>query len=96
MVSPTRRRDAVAFLVRRHKVSERRACKVVGQHRSTQRYAPVPGDFETRLIKAMHAHAEANPRWGYRRIHALLLHDGWQVKPEEGAPALASGRLEGA
>lgn len=79
MVSPTRRRDAVAFLVRRHKVSERRACKVVGQHRSTQRYAPVPGDFETRLIKAMHAHAEANPRWGYRRIHALLLLDGWEV-----------------
>lgn len=79
MVSPARRRDAVAFLVRRHKVSERRACRVVGQHRSTQRYAPVPGDFETWLIKAMHAHAEANPRWGYRRIHALLLLDGWEV-----------------
>jgi transposase InsO family protein len=79
MVSPTRRRDAVAFLVRRHKVSERRACKVVGQHRSTQRYAPVPGDFQTRLIKAMHAHAETHPRWGYRRIHALLLLDGWEV-----------------
>ena len=79
MVSPTRRRDAVAFLVRRHKVSERRACRVVGQHRSTQRYAPVPGDFETRLIKAMHAHAEAHPRWGYRRVHALLLTDGWEV-----------------
>ena len=79
MVSPTRRRDAVAFLVRRHKVSERRACKVVGQHRSTQRYAPVPGDFETRLIKAMHAHAEANPKWGYRRVHRLLVEDGWAV-----------------
>ena len=79
MVSPARRRDAVAFLVRRHKVSERRACRVVGQHRSTQRYVAVSGDFEARLIKAMHAHAEAHPRWGYRRIHALLLLDGWEV-----------------
>jgi transposase InsO family protein len=69
----------VAFLVRRHKVSERRACKVIGQHRSTQRYAAVPGDFEKRLVKQMRAHAEAHPRWGYRRVHALLVADGWQI-----------------
>lgn len=79
MVSPTRRRDAVAFLVRRHTVSERRACKVVGAHRSTHRYVAVPGDFEQRLIKAMRAHAEKHPRWGYRRVHALLVEDGWAV-----------------
>jgi len=78
-VSPTRRRDAVAFLVRRHKVSERRACKVVGAHRSTHRYVPVPGDFEQRLIKSIRAHAEEHPRWGYRRVHALLLAEGWSV-----------------
>jgi putative transposase len=78
-VSPARRRDAVAFLVRRHHVSERRACRVVGAHRSTQRYVPVPGDFEQRLIKSMRAHAGAHPRWGYRRIHALLLDEGWAV-----------------
>lgn len=52
-MSPTRRRDAVAFLVRRHHVSERRACKVVGAHRSSHRYVAVPGDFEQRLVKAM-------------------------------------------
>jgi hypothetical protein len=28
----------VAYLVRRHQISERRACRLVGQHRSTQRY----------------------------------------------------------
>lgn len=78
-MSPTRRRAAVAFLVRRHKVSERRACRVVGQHRSTQRYAAVPGDFEQRLVKSMRALAEAHPRWGYRRIHALLVDEGWAV-----------------
>ena len=40
--SPIRRHDAVAFLVRRHRVSERRACRVIGQHWSTQRYVAVP------------------------------------------------------
>lgn len=78
-MSPIRRRDAVAFLVRRHRVSERRACRVVGQHRSTQRYVAVPGDFEVRLIKSMRQLAEEHPRWGYRRIHALLVADGWEV-----------------
>ena len=79
MVSPARRRDAVKYLCRRHKVSERRACKVVGQHRSTQRYAAVPSDFETQLLKAMNAFAAAYPRYGYRRIHSLLVEDGWSV-----------------
>jgi hypothetical protein len=37
MVSPARRRAAVAYLLRRHKVSERRACRLVSQHGSTQR-----------------------------------------------------------
>jgi hypothetical protein len=37
MVSPARRRDAVNYLTKRHRVPERRACKVVDQHRSTQR-----------------------------------------------------------
>ncbi len=78
-MSPIRRRDAVAFLVRRHKVSERRACQVVGQHRSTQRYVAVPGDFEVRLVKAMRQLAEEHPRWGYRRIHVLLVDAGWPV-----------------
>ena len=36
--SAARRRLAVAYLVDRYGISERRACRVVGQHRSTQRY----------------------------------------------------------
>lgn len=65
--------------MRRHKVSERRACRVVGQHRSAQRYVPMPNDFETLLVKAMRQLAEDHPRWGYRQIHALLVADGWKV-----------------
>jgi hypothetical protein len=47
---PARRRDAVRFLVRRRPVSERRACQLVGQHRSTQRYQRLPAEYELRLV----------------------------------------------
>ena len=79
MVSPARRRDAVAYLCRRHKVSERRACRVVGQHRSTQRYVARSGDFELRLVKSMNELAARFPRYGYRKVHALLVAEGWAI-----------------
>lgn len=65
--------------MRRRKVSERLACKVVGQHRSSQRYVAVPSDFEVRLVAAMMKVADAHPRWGYRRVHAVLVSQGWEV-----------------
>jgi putative transposase len=53
-------------------VSERRACEVVGQPRSTQRYQPgEPGD-EKALVKRMKELSAQHPRYGYRRVWALL------------------------
>jgi transposase InsO family protein len=63
----------------RFRVSERRACQVVGQHRSTNRYAPRPADFELRLVARMSELAERHPRYGYRRVWALLRSEGWEV-----------------
>lgn len=78
-MSPARRRAAVSFLVKRRRVSERRACRVVGQHRSTQRYERVPAEYELRLVERMNELAAAHPRWGYRRVWALLREEGWRV-----------------
>jgi putative transposase len=78
-VSPARRRDAVRFLVKRRRVSERRACHVVGQHRSTQRYERLAPEYELRLVARMNELAAAHPRYGYRRIWALLRAEGWRV-----------------
>jgi putative transposase len=78
-VSPARRRDAVRFLTRKRRISERRACRVVGQHRSTQRYAPLPGEYELRLVTRMNELAAAYPRFGYRRVWALLRAEGFAV-----------------
>ena len=79
MVSPARRRDAVRFLVRRQRLSERRACRLLDQHRSTQRYRAAHREEELRLVKRMNALAARYPRYGYRRICALLRGEGWQV-----------------
>jgi transposase InsO family protein len=78
-VSPARRRDAVRFLVKRRRVSERRACQLIGQHRSTQRYAPQPPELELRLVKRMNELAAQHPRYGYRRVWALLRTEGFHV-----------------
>lgn len=79
MVSPARRRDAVRYLTRRHPISERRACKLLGQHRSTQRYRAQGGELELRLVERMNEFASRHPRYGYRRIWALLRADGFEV-----------------
>jgi len=68
--------------VRRHKVSERRACKLLEQNRSTQRYVAVSPPEELKLIAAMNALAQKHPRWGYRSITKLLQNDGWKVNPK--------------
>lgn len=60
-------------------MSERRACKLVDQYRSTQRYAPVPAEFELRLVARMNELAAEYPRWGYRRVWALLRTEGFMV-----------------
>jgi transposase InsO family protein len=53
-------------------VSERRACEVVDQPRGTQRYGPKEADEEKALVKRMKELAAAHPRYGYRRVWALL------------------------
>ena len=53
-------------------MSERRACEVVGQPRGTQRYTPREPDGERALVKRMRELSGAHPRYGYRRVWALL------------------------
>ena len=60
-------------------MSERRACRLVGQPRGTQRYQPTQRDDEEPLTKAIIALASEYGRYGYRRITALLKQAGWQV-----------------
>ena len=61
------------------KVSERCVCRVLGQHRSTQRRLPRERADEERLIADMIELTRQYDRYGYRRIAVLLRDAGWQV-----------------
>jgi len=60
-------------------VSERWACQVAGQHRSTQRYEPRAAEDDAALRTRLREVSEEKPRRGYRRAHARLLDEGWSV-----------------
>jgi transposase InsO family protein len=60
-------------------VSERRACRTLGQHRSTQRRRPRGRADEKRLVADMIELTRQYGRYGYRRIAALLREAGWQI-----------------
>jgi putative transposase len=60
-------------------VPERRVCRVVGQHRSTQRKRPTTPDDDAALTAAIIEFARQYGRYGYRRITALLRRAGWGV-----------------
>ena len=60
-------------------VSERRACRVLGQSRSTQRRRPYVPDDEPRLVARMIDLAGEYGRYGYRRITAMLRSEGWRI-----------------
>jgi len=61
------------------RVSERRACLVLGQPRRTQRYQSVVASDEDTLTAAIIRLASQYGRYGYRRITALLRAEGWHV-----------------
>ena len=64
---------------RQFKVSERRVCRVLGQHRSTQRRLPKGRDDEERLVADMIELTRQYGRYGYRRVAALLRDAGWPL-----------------
>jgi putative transposase len=58
--------------------SERSACKLLQMDRSSYRYQPGP-DRNEKLREALTEVAREKPRYGYRRLHVLLVRRGWLV-----------------
>jgi len=61
-------------------LSERRACEVTGQHRSTQRHQPRRGgDRDDALRERLRRLSAEHPRWGYRLAWGTVRNEGWAV-----------------
>jgi putative transposase len=78
VVTPASERKAVAHLVERHGMSERRACKAIGGCRMTMRYKTTRAD-DAALRDRMKAIAVERRRFGYRRLHVMLKREGFVV-----------------
>jgi putative transposase len=60
-------------------LSERRACQIARQHRSTQRHRPQAATDDVALRQRLREISAERPRWGYRRAHARLREEGWAL-----------------
>lgn len=67
------------MLEQRLGLSERRACRIAGQHRSTQRHQPRTNDRDDGLRAELRTLSREHPRWGYRKAWAALREQGWEA-----------------
>jgi transposase-like protein len=80
LLTPDCRRRPVVALQDQFGVTERRACRVVGQPRSTQRLKPpVPSDDELALRAFLRDFSRRRPRWGWRRAAVAAKQAGWRA-----------------
>jgi putative transposase len=79
VVTATEQRAAADYLAEAYRISERRASRVLGRARSTIRYRPRQREGEVLLIRAIRRLARRHRRYGYKRIHARLVQQGWRV-----------------
>ena len=78
-MSPGQQRAAADYLAEQHRLSQRRACRLMDRPRSTIRYHPKPAADESELVRQIKRLARRHPRFGYRRVHALLVRRGWAL-----------------
>jgi putative transposase len=79
VVSPGQQRAAADYLGEQYRASQRRVCRVMDRSRSVVRYRPRHRADEPPLSREIKRLARRHPRYGYRRIHALLVRRGWSV-----------------
>lgn len=75
MVSPAQRRAVVAWAQETYRVSQQRACRAVGVHRSLVRYRSVRPDDQP-LRQRLRELAAVRPSFGVKRLHVLLRREG--------------------
>jgi transposase InsO family protein len=79
VVTADQQRAAADYLAERYGASQRRACRVMGRARSNLRYCRARRADEPALVREIKRLARRHPRFGYRRIHAMLIRRGWTV-----------------
>jgi transposase InsO family protein len=79
MVSPSIKRRAVKEVIGEGMCRQAQACRALGLARSTSYFVSRERIENRRLRKEIVDFSEQQPRYGYRRITALLRRDEWRV-----------------
>jgi transposase InsO family protein len=79
VVTAAQQRAVADYLIETFGISQRRASQVLDRARSTLRYRSRDRSEDKPLVDAIRRLARRHPRWGYRRVHAVLERDGWRV-----------------
>ena len=77
-MKPAQKRAVVRYFRTGFRISERRACHLVGVARSSYRYRSQAAD-QTALRIRLRDLAATRVRYGYRRLHILLRREGWRI-----------------
>jgi hypothetical protein len=80
IVSPGHPRQMAKEVVEAGVCSGRAVCRILRLSRATNRYrGKAPSLRQRRMMERMRLLSEKHPRYGYRRITALLRQEGWRV-----------------
>src|SRR4051794_30743464 len=85
-MTAARRRPIATDVHEQFHVSQRRVSRAPDLSRSGLRYAPVERDIQAALARRIEELAGTHPRFGYRRIGALLVREGWSVNKKAVRP----------
>ncbi len=83
LISAERKRQVISRSVEKHKISERKACDLFDQHRTTQRYKKKKSETDDVIRARVIALASEFGRYGYRRITALVNREGYKVNKKK-------------
>jgi len=78
MVTPAAKKEAALYIAQFHQLSQRRACVLSNIPTCSLRYRS-RRENQAALRERLKQMAQERPRFGYRRLHVMLLREGWRV-----------------
>lgn len=78
MVTPVARKEVALYVAHHHQLSQRRACLLANIPTCSLRYRSRREDAWALRVRLKEL-AQERPRFGYRRLHVMLLREGWRV-----------------
>ncbi|MEA4893587.1 MAG: IS3 family transposase [Peptococcaceae bacterium] len=78
-LKPAVKRKIAAEVQKCYEISERRACRLMGISQNSKRYKPTDKSRDALVIERLMSLSARWKRFGYRRLHVMLLREGFEI-----------------